>query len=75
MEVTADDAAQLWLNGKIIINTTNGSAKAEALKFHLGWNHFLIKVVQTGGGWQFSGRLTSNQPDFISDLESALEKP
>ncbi|MCW3088771.1 MAG: glycoside hydrolase family 2 [Sediminibacterium sp.] len=75
MEVTADDAAQVWLNGKIIINTLKGSAKAEALKLRQGWNHILVKVVQTGGGWQFSGRFTSNQPDFISGLESALEKP
>jgi hypothetical protein len=75
MEVTADDAAQVWLNGKPIINTADGSAKAEALKLHQGWNHFLIKVVQTGGGWQFSGRLTCSQPEFLSDLESALEKP
>lgn len=76
MEVTADDAAQVWLNGKTIINTSTGSSKAEALKLHQGWNHFLIKVAQTGGGWNFSGRLTSNnQPEFIADLESALEKP
>jgi hypothetical protein len=76
LEISADDAAQVWLNGNSIINTTNGgSSKAAALKLNQGWNHFLIKVIQTGGGWQFSGRLTSNQPDFIADLESALEKP
>lgn len=76
LEISADDAAQVWLNGNAIINTTNGgNTKAAALKLTQGWNHFLIKVVQTGGGWQFSGRLTSNQPDFIADLESALEKP
>jgi beta-galactosidase len=73
MEVTADDAAQVWLNGKKIIN--NGQGKAEALKLHQGWNHFLIKVIQTGGGWQFSGRLTCSQPEFLAELESALEKP
>lgn len=71
-----DDAAQVWLNGKPVINTANGgNVKAEALKLHQGWNHFLIKVVQGGGGWNFSGRLTCNQPDFLADLESALEKP
>jgi beta-galactosidase len=76
MEVSADDAAQVWLNGQRIINTANGgSSKAEALKLHQGWNHFLVKVVQGGGSWNFSGRLTCNQPDFLADLESALEKP
>lgn len=81
MEVAADDAAQVWLNGKIIINNIRsgnidgGKAKANALKLHQGWNHFLIKVINEGGGWQFSGRLTCNQPDFLADLESALEKP
>jgi beta-galactosidase len=73
MEIASDDAAQVWLNGKKIIN--NGQGKAEALKLHQGWNHFLIKVIQTGGGWQFSGRLTCNQPEFLAELESALEKP
>jgi hypothetical protein len=76
MEVTADDAAQVWLNDKLIIGEKpSASGRAEALKLRQGWNHFLIKVIQTGGGWQFSGRLTCNQPDFLAGLESALEKP
>ncbi|AXY77942.1 glycoside hydrolase family 2 [Paraflavitalea soli] len=81
MEVAADDAVQVWLNGKRIINNIrngdidNGKAKADALKLHQGWNHFLIKVIQLGGEWKFTGRLTSNQPDFLADLESALQKP
>ena len=76
MEVTADDAAQVWLNGQMIIgDKLSATGRAEALKLHQGWNHFLIKVIQTGGDWQFSGRLTCNQPDFLAGLESALEKP
>jgi hypothetical protein len=81
LEVAADDAVQVWLNGKQIINNIrngdldNGKAKAEALKLHQGWNHFLVKVIQLGGEWKFTGRLTCNQPDFLSDLESALQKP
>lgn len=81
MEVAADDAVQVWLNGKRIINNIrngdidNGKAKADALKLHQGWNHFLIKVIQLGGEWKFTGRLTCNQPDFLADLESALQKP
>lgn len=81
IEVAADDAVQVWLNGKQIINNIrngdidNGKAKADALKLHQGWNHFLIKVIQLGGEWKFTGRLTCNQPDFLADLESALQKP
>jgi beta-galactosidase len=44
-------------------------------KLHEGWNHFLIKVIQGTGAWQFKGRLTCNQPDFLAGLASALEKP
>ncbi|MDD4921954.1 MAG: hypothetical protein PHS30_05695, partial [Bacteroidales bacterium] len=81
MEVAADDAVQVWLNGNMIINNIRvgnldgGKAKAQALKMHQGWNHFLIKVIQTGGGWQFTGRLTCNQFDFLAEMESALVKP
>lgn len=81
LEVAADDAVQVWLNGKQVVNNIrngdldNGKAKAEALKLHQGWNHFLVKVIQLGGEWKFTGRLTCNQPDFLADLESALQKP
>lgn len=77
LEITTDEAAQVWLNGKSIINSgaRGGTQKAEALKLHRGWNHLLIKLVQTNGEWRFAGRFTSNQPDFLADLESALEKP
>ena len=82
LEAAADDAFQIWLNGNLVVQKIRtgpidgGKAVAEALKLHQGWNHILIKVLQGAGQWQFSGRLTSaNQPDFIADLESALEKP
>jgi beta-galactosidase len=77
LEITTDEAAQVWLNGKSIINSGNkgGTQKAEALKLHRGWNHLLIKLVQTNGEWRFAGRFTCNQPDFLAGLESALEKP
>lgn len=81
MEVAADDAVQVWLNGKMIINNLRtgnidgGKAKADALKLHQGWNHFLMKVIQLDGEWKFTGRLTCNQPDFLAEMESALAKP
>lgn len=84
LEVSAEDAVQVWLNGNTILQNTqrggnrnieNGQIKSEPLKLRQGWNQFLIKVIKTNRGWQFSGRLTSNQPDFLPGLESALEKP
>jgi hypothetical protein len=81
MEVAASNAVQVYLNGKMIINNIrngnidSGKAKAEALKLHQGWNHFLIKLIQTNGRWQFSGQLNCNQPGFLTQLVSALEKP
>jgi hypothetical protein len=83
MKVSASDAVQVFLNGKMIINNTrtgsydDGKAKvfAKELPLKQGWNHFLIKLIQVDGKWQFSGQLTSNQPAFLSTLVSALEKP
>lgn len=81
LEVAADDALQVWLNGKEAVRKirtgplVGGAAKVEALKLRQGWNHLLIKVIQGGGQWQFTGKLTCNQPDFLAELESALERP
>lgn len=81
LELATDDAVQVWLNGKLVLQNIRkgsieeGKAKSDALKLRQGWNHFLIKVIKTTRGWQFSGRLTSNQPDFLPMLGSALEKP
>ena len=81
MEVAADDAVEVWLNGKEVIRNIRtgpiegGEAKVDALKLHQGWNHFLVKVIQGTGAWQFKGRLTCNQPDFLAQLDSALDKP
>lgn len=76
LEVSAEDATQVWLNGRQIIKNKNrGQSTAEALKLHQGWNHFVIKLIKGNGGWTFNGRLTCNQPDFLTELESALSKP
>ena len=81
LEVAADDAVQVWVNGQQVVSKIRsgpidgGKASAAALKLHQGWNHVLIKVIQGSGGWQFTGRLTCSQPDFLGDLESSFEKP
>ncbi|HEX4084482.1 MAG TPA: glycoside hydrolase family 2 TIM barrel-domain containing protein [Chthoniobacteraceae bacterium] len=81
MDVAADDAVQVWVNGEQVINKIRsgpidgGEAKVNSLKLQRGWNHFLIKVIQGGGAWAFKGQLTCNQPEFLTELVSALEKP
>jgi beta-galactosidase len=70
-------SSQIWLNEGQVLNDSGakGTAVAEALKLKAGWNHFLIKLTRSTDRWQFHGELTSNQPAFISELDSALEKP
>lgn len=76
MEIAKSSAAQVFLNGRMIINNLQGgNAKAEALKLRRGWNHFLIKLIRTDDHWQFSGNLSSDQPAFQESLGSAIEKP
>jgi beta-galactosidase len=81
LETAQNDAVQAWLNGKPVINNIRtgpaegGKSVAEGLKLQQGWNHILIKLTRAAGGWDFTARLTSNQPEFIIQLDSALEKP
>jgi beta-galactosidase len=87
LNVAAESTGEVWLNGKIIIqsarrgggnnnnNMENGELKSEPLKLHQGWNQFLVKVTKTNRGWQFAGRLVSNQPEFLPTLESSFDKP
>ena len=70
------------MNGKMIISNLRegpiegGKAVSKGLPLHQGWNHFLIKAIQGGGGWFFNGRLICNQPDYLAEeMDSVLEKP
>lgn len=81
LELAADDATQVWLNGRQVLNNVRtgsidgGKKIVDKLPLRQGWNHFLIKLIHADRGWQFSGRLISNQPDFLETLTSSLEKP
>ncbi|WPU94749.1 glycoside hydrolase family 2 TIM barrel-domain containing protein [Mucilaginibacter sabulilitoris] len=81
LEVNTNGITQIWLNGAVVLqNVVKGSrlpvkSHSSPLKLRQGWNHLLIKLVQTQADWQFSGKLLSNQPDFINTLQSAIEKP
>jgi hypothetical protein len=81
LEVSADDAVKIWLNGKQVLKNIRhgpiegGKALARALKFHQGWNQIVVKVIQGGGNWQFAGHFTSSQPEFLFEMDSALKAP
>ncbi|HVE15289.1 MAG TPA: glycoside hydrolase family 2 TIM barrel-domain containing protein, partial [Chthoniobacterales bacterium] len=80
-ETIQNDSAQVWLNGSMVIDKLRtgppdpGQCVAKELKLKLGWNHILIKLVRAAGGWDFSAKFTSNQPEFLSTMDSSLEKP
>jgi beta-galactosidase len=83
LELAADDALQVWLNGREVLKNlrmgpiAEGKATASGLPLQQGWNHILVKLIQTSGGWhwKFTGRLTCNKPEFLSKLDSALQRP
>ncbi|MFC0513035.1 glycoside hydrolase family 2 TIM barrel-domain containing protein [Mucilaginibacter angelicae] len=74
LQVKTGGSAIVFLNGKQILEGS-GNAGAKALKLKHGWNHFLVKLVRSGNNWQFGARLTSDQPEFIKTLGSAIQKP
>jgi hypothetical protein len=78
LQLTQRDGIEIWLNDE---PQTIADAKGEpgitiaGLKLRAGWNHFLLKLTQDRGSRQFALRFTSNQPEFLAQLDSALEGP
>jgi beta-galactosidase len=77
----SDDSAEIWLNGKSIAKNLH-RGPIEMNKFQVpsvllqkGWNHFLVKVIQDTGEWQFKATFQCDQPAYLNSLDSALEKP
>ena len=79
--IGSDDGCQVWLNAKRIQEDrgthplTPGSMKCESLPLQRGWNHFIVKVVQGGGEWQFRADLRSSDPLFLTELHTSLAGP
>ncbi|MCU0858328.1 MAG: hypothetical protein MUC65_07990 [Pontiellaceae bacterium] len=77
----ADDAHKIWLNGKLISEKKRtgpmipGDIECKALPLKQGWNHFLIKVIQGGGNWQFSAQLKCTDFEFFSRLKADVVNP
>jgi hypothetical protein len=74
----SDDGCQLFLNGKLVKEdrgihpVTPDSIIAEALPLQRGWNHFIVKVVQVGGGWGFTARFRCSDPKFMGGLKTSV---
>ena len=72
-----EDDVQVLLNGKPIpLHTTaRGNVTASSLPLQQSWNHFLVRIVHRSGASHFSAKLTSDTPNYLQQLHSALEKP
>lgn len=77
----SDDGCQVWLNSKRIKENrgthpyTPDEFTADALPLARGWNHFVVKVVQGTGEWQFGARLTCSDPLFLAQLRTSVAGP
>ena len=76
-----DDGIKIWLNGRIIqdqerIGPCNPDEfSCNALPLKEGWNHFMVKVSQGSGQWQFTGRFQSTDFEYLGQLKSSPSKP
>ena len=74
----SDDSAKIWFNGKLIHENrlknplVPDQYRAPGISLRKGWNHFLIKVINDRGGWQFQGRLQCSYPTLAPLLQTAL---
>ena len=77
----SDDGAKIWFNGKPIHENrgknplTADQYRLAGLSLQKGWNHFLIKVINDRGNWQFKGRLQCSYPTLAPLLETAVSQP
>ena len=77
----SDDGCQVWLNSKLIKEDrgthplTPDSLVCDSLPLQRGWNHFVVKVVQGGGQWQYEARLQCSAPEFLEELKSSMDPP
>lgn len=77
----ADDSMKLWLNGNVLTEEyathplNIEQHRLTGLPLKQGWNHFLVKVVQGWGEWQFAARIQCTDPVFLSEMRSSVESP
>ena len=76
-QFTTSGSARLWLNNQQVLSDqgNRGASVAKALKLKAGWNHFLVKLTRSTDRLEFRASFAASQPDFLSQLDSALERP
>ncbi|MHB1001066.1 MAG: glycoside hydrolase family 2 protein [Armatimonadota bacterium] len=77
----ADDGVKIWLNGNLLAQDFGehpllpDQHKCLSMPLKQGWNHFMVKVAQSAGEWQFAARLQCTDPKFMASLKSSVDKP
>jgi beta-galactosidase len=77
----SDDGAKIWLNGKSILENRGKNPlqpdqyKLSGLSLEKGWNHFLVRVVNDRGNWQFQARLECRYPTLAPLLRTEVARP
>jgi hypothetical protein len=78
LEVRLQGAVTVWLNGQKVLPRRDSSAKpltVDALRLRAGWNHFLLAVQSTAQKPALQAYFTSSDPEFLSELDSVLQRP
>ncbi|QQE13309.1 glycoside hydrolase family 2 [Planctomycetota bacterium] len=79
--LSVDNSYMLWLNGEKIseeireARPVRGEFCIEALQLKTGWNHFLVKVIESHDEWGLSASLKTSDQAFLDKLKSSLEGP
>jgi len=77
----SDDGAKIWLDGKLVLeNRGKNPLQADqytltGLSLKKGWNHFLVRVANDRGGWQFQARLACRYPTLAPLLQTDVVRP
>jgi Beta-galactosidase/beta-glucuronidase len=80
MHIGADDAWQLYIDGKpVAASIREGGLKrkaqtVKALPLEKGWNHFLIKVMQRGGDWKLAVEFECDKKEYLTEIRSVISR-
>ncbi|HUU11151.1 MAG TPA: hypothetical protein VM431_11525, partial [Phycisphaerae bacterium] len=78
LELGTDDGVKVWLNGKVVHanNATRGFGPAQdkvKISLKQGWNVLLMKVTQSGGGWEACARIRAPDGGKIKGVRTRVE--
>ncbi|MCA9244546.1 MAG: HEAT repeat domain-containing protein [Phycisphaerales bacterium] len=80
VQVGSDDGVKLWVNDVLVLDHNVGriaAPKQDVVEAPLvrGWNRFLFKVSNRGGGWGLCARVCADTGEPVSDLQFVPEIP